>query len=174
MKRTKSNSKKKEKNKGKRLSDIICHYCPDCHFTTESRVEYTKHILEHKFDVKVCIICGFETNERRLFIKHMSKHKNGNMYKCHFCSFKSHNEAGLSLHLMSHDDDILTCQHCTFETINKKKMKKHSKKHKAKKPLKCYECHRSITKRSRKSHLNAHDTNSDDVFPTDSSLGTGA
>ncbi|CAH1250328.1 ZNF665 [Branchiostoma lanceolatum] len=131
--------------------------CPDCDFTTASKLKLEHHKTSHdKTRIFTCCKCDYRGHKKAHLQEHMKFHTREKVYNCKECDFTCKFRAQLSLH-MKHAHGApgsqgALCEQCGYRAETPYLLKLHKYKHTGERPYKCSLCafaarHRSTLER---------------------------
>lgn len=136
---------------------LVCPYCP--YFTVVQHY-LNKHITaQHLPPALFCDQCSFGAPTKYQLDRHAAL-AHALTHKCHICNFITSRHSVLASHLRVHSADaakILSCDSCTFITLDISTLRKHKLTHRDIKPHPCHLCsYSAIRKRDLTIHLKRH------------------
>ena len=91
---------------------------PELHFQKDQMIEKTE-------DGWKCKVCGKTSDHRRVILSHTETHIEGVSYICHICSKTCSTRQYLSVHMSNMHTDLLSCDDCGKDGMNRGAYRKH-------------------------------------------------
>ncbi|XP_063631839.1 zinc finger protein 182-like [Cydia splendana] len=126
--------------------------CEYCSYATHDqrclRIHEKRHAEQTQTVIHKCGKCSYSTTEsKRLLIHELIKHSSEKPYKCELCSFATHLETNLRIHVKRHTDysdcrqkPIYKCSKCSYTCNQKLSVLEHERRHTGERPYKCGHC----------------------------------
>lgn len=140
---------------------IVIYKCTKCTYQTKTDADLKYHMKVHRKSATLleCQFCTYNTYDIHNFGKHKNTHKI--QYYCKQCRYHTASKSDLKTHARKHDNSLLYCYKCSYETKFKYRLILHMKTH-ATPPKKCIQkCHycdfETTDQQYFKKHLSTHE-----------------
>ena len=148
----KDNLEAHKKTKHLRLLELKCDICGH---KSLNKHRLKAHMLTHEAKTLKCEECDFATQYKGSLERHIElEHTNTKTEKCTICEYNAKSVIDYRNHMFNNHSGLQKCEHCDYETIDRKALVRHLKNCNSKALL--YSCHKCDFKTSSYSYLGPH------------------
>lgn len=138
------------------MKKVYQYFCVICHYSTDRKKKFFKHIVVHEGLEQSCTFCPYKTFSVHDLKRHITRHTKDNRLQCHLCEYSAKHHMSLVYHVQSHK--VFSCKICDFKTMDEDKLLLHEKETNHRSDKTCAQCDRQFkTKQGLLRHMKKHE-----------------